>query len=360
MRTNDAQMLVLCTLADGPLHGYAINTAVERLTGERLGRGSLSGALARLLDKELVERVAADGRQRPVRLTAAGRAMVEREVQSVTRVAGRMFEAVVPDRIGYLDRLAATDVARSYKQVMLDALAVRPGQRLLDLGCGPGTDLGSLAAAVTASGAVLGVDSDPEMVAKARARTAELPQVEIRLADAQELPYESGSVDGARTDRVLQHVADPARVLAEARRVLRPGGLLVMGEPDWDSLAVDHRDLASARGYTRHLTDRIVRNGVIGRQLARLAVEAGFAVPAVVPVTSVFRDVRAADRILGLQRNTERAVAAGYLAAPAAREWLAGLSAEPFLAAVTLYVTVAQVPVPSPVPSPAPVPAPQG
>ncbi|MFD8866803.1 methyltransferase domain-containing protein [Streptomyces sp. NPDC059590] len=343
MRTNDAQMLVLCALADGPLHGYAINAAIEKLSGERLGPGSLYGALARLESKALIEPLEGEGRQRPMRLTAEGHEVLEREVRSMAEVAGRMFEAAVPDRIGYLDRLAGTDQARSYKQVMLDALAVRPGHTALDLGCGPGTDLAVLAEAVTPSGTVIGIDADPEMAARARERTADLPVVDVRIADAQALPLADASVDRARTDRTLQHVADPAQVLAEARRVLRPGGRLVMGEPDWDSLAIDHPDPEISRAYTRHITERIVRNGVIGRQLPRLATEAGFAVPAVVPVTSVFRDTRSADRILGFQRNAERAAAAGYLSEEAARRFLDHLAEGPFFAAVTLYVVVAEV-----------------
>lgn len=115
-----------------------------------------------------------------------------------------------------------------------------------------------------------------------------------------------------------------------------------MGEPDWDSLTIDYPDLEVSRAYTRQPTDKIVRNGVIGRQLARLALDAGFAVPAVVPVTSVFRDVQAADQVLGLQRNTERAVSAGYLSAPASKKWLDHLAAGPFFAAVTHYVVVVE------------------
>ncbi|MER6144776.1 methyltransferase domain-containing protein [Streptomyces sparsogenes] len=346
MRTHDAQMLVLSALADGPLHGYAINAAVEKLSGERLGPGSLYGALARLEAKELVEPLPGEGRQRPVRLTDKGRAALERELRALAEVTERMFEAAVPDRIGYLDRLAGTAAARSYKQVMRDALEARPGHTALDLGCGPGTDLAALAEAVTPSGTVIGVDTDPEAVDRARERTADLPAVDVRLADAHALPLADASVDRARTDRVLQHVADPARVLAEARRVLRPGGRLVMGEPDWDSLAIDHPEPELSRAYTRHIADRIVRNGVIGRQLPRLAAGAGFTVPSVLPVTSVFRDVRAADRILGFQRNAERAATAGYFSQEAARRFLDHLATGPFLAAVTLYVVVAEVPGP--------------
>jgi DNA-binding PadR family transcriptional regulator len=87
MQANDAQTLVLCVLAEGPLHGYAINTAIEELTGERLGPGSLYGALTRLEAKGLVESLADTGRQRPVRLTRSGREVLERELRAMAHVA---------------------------------------------------------------------------------------------------------------------------------------------------------------------------------------------------------------------------------------------------------------------------------
>jgi DNA-binding PadR family transcriptional regulator len=87
MQVNDSQTLVLCVLANGPLHGYAINAAIEELTGDRLGAGSLYGALARLEAKGLVESLEEQGRQRPVRLTAEGRAELERELRAMAKVA---------------------------------------------------------------------------------------------------------------------------------------------------------------------------------------------------------------------------------------------------------------------------------
>lgn len=344
MRANDAQTLVLSALADGPLHGYAINTVVEKMSGHRLGPGSLYGALARLEAKGLVEPVEGEGRRHPVRLTAKGRTALERTVRSMARVTDHVFETTVPDRIGYQDRLAATDTARTCKQIMRDALEVRPGDRVLDLGCGPGTDLASLAAEVAPTGSVIGLDSSEEMVGQARRRTADSPAVEVRLGDVHALPLGDADVDRARTDRLLQHAADPAGALREIRRVLRPGGRLVMAEPDWDSLAIDHPDVETSRAYTRYVADSAVRNGVIGRQAARLAQEAGFTVPTIVPVTSVFRDVRSADHVLGLHRTTERAVSADRIPARAARRWLAGLAEGPFFASVTLYVVVAEAP----------------
>ncbi|VVJ24899.1 Transcriptional regulator [Amycolatopsis camponoti] len=84
---NDAQILVLYALTDGPLHGYAINTAIDELTGERLGPGSLYGALARLEAKGLIEALGGEGRQRPMRITEQGRAVLESELRAMARVA---------------------------------------------------------------------------------------------------------------------------------------------------------------------------------------------------------------------------------------------------------------------------------
>ncbi|MFD7621020.1 methyltransferase domain-containing protein [Streptomyces sp. NPDC059802] len=252
------------------------------------------------------------------------------------------FETVTPDAFAYLDRVAATDLGRSYKRHVLDELGIRPGETVLDLGCGPGTDLGALAEAVTATGAVIGIDYDRAAVDAARGRAAERSNVTVRLGDLHDLPLPDHTADRARTDRVLQHVADPVRALREARRVLRPGGRLVMAEPDWGTLTVDHPDSGLTRAYTQYVTDEAVRNARIGSQLARLATDAGFTVPMVVPVSPVFRDVRAADGILGLERTARRAVGAGYFTEEAARRWLDHLTDGPFLAVVTFYIVVAE------------------
>lgn len=91
MHSNDAQMLVLTVLADGPQHGYAINTAIQALTGTRLGPGSLYGALARLEARKLIEPVGEPSgtgdRQRTVRITAAGRDSLRAELEQLARIS---------------------------------------------------------------------------------------------------------------------------------------------------------------------------------------------------------------------------------------------------------------------------------
>ena len=244
-----------------------------------------------------------------------------------------------PDQIEYLDSAAA--VGRDYKQRFLDALDLSAGQVVLDTGCGPGTDLARLADAVTEEGSVIGVDHDSVMLDRARHRLADYANVDLRAGDAHALPLPDACVDRARADRVLQHLESPVRALAEFRRVLRPGGLLGLAEPDWDTLAIDSVDMETSRAFTRHTVANF-RNPTMGRHLARLAVAAGFSLATVDVLPMVFRDVETAEQILGLRRNAARAVQAGYMTRPAAERWLDGLASGPFLAYFTLVIVVAR------------------
>jgi DNA-binding PadR family transcriptional regulator len=91
MHSNDAQMLVLTVLAEGPLHGYAANAAIEELTGHRLGPGSLYGALSRLEARGLIEPAddpaGAGERHRTMHITDAGRQTLRVELQQMARVS---------------------------------------------------------------------------------------------------------------------------------------------------------------------------------------------------------------------------------------------------------------------------------
>jgi DNA-binding PadR family transcriptional regulator len=71
-RFAEPSLLILVSLGDGPKHGYAIMTDVERISGAPLGPGTLYGALARLEARGLIEALPADARRRPYRITASG------------------------------------------------------------------------------------------------------------------------------------------------------------------------------------------------------------------------------------------------------------------------------------------------
>ncbi|MEU2110175.1 methyltransferase domain-containing protein [Streptomyces sp. NPDC019507] len=245
-----------------------------------------------------------------------------------------------PDQAAYMLRAAADGAGRAYKQQLLDLLDVRPGHTVLDVGCGPGTDLPSLAERVGDGGTVIGVDRDPAMLDRARQRTAHLPVVDVREGDAHALPVEPGTADRARIDRVLMHVADPEDVLAQLRTATRHGALIGLAEPDWDTLVVDAEDLDTSRAFTRYTASEVVRNATIGRSLARHASRAGFAVEAVLATTPVFRDFADADHMLGLGRNMQRAIEEGRIDAARGRQWFTSLSEGPFFASFTLVSVV--------------------
>ncbi|MDP4006088.1 bifunctional 2-polyprenyl-6-hydroxyphenol methylase/3-demethylubiquinol 3-O-methyltransferase UbiG [Methylobacterium sp. NEAU K] len=106
-----------------------------------------------------------------------------------------------------------------------DTFAPLPGKRILDIGCGPGT----LAKRLAEDGAaVTGVDPGEAALAKARAA---MPGARFEIASGEALPFPDASFDGAVLLNALHHVPDPAAALAEAARILVPGGVLVVVEP---------------------------------------------------------------------------------------------------------------------------------
>ena len=252
----------------------------------------------------------------------------------------QLFEAEV-QASAYMLRLAETGVGKTYKTLALQHLALTSGDTVVDLGCGPGADLRRYAEAVGPSGQVVGVDYDDTAVTDARARTADLSQVQVRSADITALDLASGSVDAVHADRVLQHVADPAAAVTEAVRILKPGGRVVFAEPDWRTLVVDHPEPHLSDAFTRYVVDYQVRNPWIGIALPRLCRTAGLTEVTIIPVTTVFETLAAADRILGFDRVSQRAVDHGLLSTADRKRWLDELASNWTSASVTLFMVAA-------------------
>ncbi|MGW5675902.1 class I SAM-dependent methyltransferase [Streptomyces sp. NPDC003860] len=115
---------------------------------------------------------------------------------------------------------------------------LRPGMRVLDVGCGPGTITADLAELVP-GGHVTGVDLASDVVEQARAHAAQrgVDNVRFAVADVNALEYDDGSFDVVHAHQVLQHLGDPVGALREMRRVCRPGGVVAVRDSDYAAFA---------------------------------------------------------------------------------------------------------------------------
>jgi ubiquinone/menaquinone biosynthesis C-methylase UbiE len=175
----------------------------------------------------------------------------------------------------FMDTSHAQQTAQSYKQTIMEQLALQAGATILDIGCGAGQDTQDLARAVGPRGRVVGIDKSETMLQEARARAeqTQLP-VEYVLADATELPFADASFDACQASRVLGHLSQPGLAVAEMVRVARPGAQVVAADGDFDLAIVDIPDRALARKVMHAACDQM-EQGWIGRQMPRLFQQAG-------------------------------------------------------------------------------------
>ena len=127
------------------------------------------------------------------------------------------------------------------------ALELREGERVLELGAGPGVLAHALGVAVGPTGRVVGLDVNEGFVEMSRLRCAELPWVEFRQGRLEDgLPLPDGEFDAVTASAVLQYVAvkEMPGLLAEIQRVLRPGGRVVIHDTEWDSMVRYSRNRA--------------------------------------------------------------------------------------------------------------------
>jgi ArsR family transcriptional regulator len=154
----------------------------------------------------------------------AGAGQDARRLQSVLQRRREKSRAFFSSASGEWDRLRAQLFG---PHLHLTALLSLIDDRLTvgDLGCGTGQMSEALAPHVAR---VLAIDGSADMLRAARARLQGCPNVEIREGALEALPIEDGGLDAAIVSLVLHHQPEPARVIAEAARVLRPGGRLLV------------------------------------------------------------------------------------------------------------------------------------
>jgi arsenite methyltransferase len=146
------------------------------------------------------------------------------------------------DLLPRLEALYRTSDVQRRRRLVRDALAPAPGERILDVGCGPGFYCAELLERVGRSGAVVGVDGSPQMLAAATRRSEGHHNIAFYEADVASLPVEDASFDAALCVQVLEYVPDVSAALAEMHRALRGGGRLVVWDVDWSTVSIHSRD----------------------------------------------------------------------------------------------------------------------
>ncbi|MEU4427776.1 methyltransferase domain-containing protein [Actinoplanes sp. NPDC024001] len=235
---------------------------------------------------------------------------------------------------------------RRVRRVAFDELRPAPGQRLMDAGSGAGEVARLLAAETGPRGEVIALDHSASITAAA-IRRHDGSNVRYVTGDVAAIDLPADSVDGVWCERVLQHVDDADRAIAELARVTRPGGRICLVDTDWASLAFDGMPaglgevvMAHARG---HFTPRQFD---MGRTLRRRLVNAGLTALSATPVTCFFGDPASAAVVLPMVNP--RVPEESWGTPPGVRdEWLACVEAAgasgTFLAVLTIWVVAGTV-----------------
>jgi len=148
------------------------------------------------------------------------------------------------------DKAAAQNIERSYntpdiarqRLQTLKALALNPGEHVVDVGCGTGFLISEMAAMVGEEGRLTGIDFSQDMLDVAIERCKALPQVQLQQGSAVDLPLDDAIFDAATCTQTLLYVPDVDKSIAELARVLKIGGRLAVVETDWNAAIVNSSD----------------------------------------------------------------------------------------------------------------------
>jgi ubiquinone/menaquinone biosynthesis C-methylase UbiE len=174
-----------------------------------------------------------------------------------------------------VEEFNASAGATARRARIVEALALGPGDRLLDVGSGPGHQAFEMSSIVGATGRIDGVDPAESAVEISRRRCAELGNVSFQLGEASNLPFDDATFDAVMSSQVFEYLDDVVGGLAQMSRVLKPGGRVLIHDTDWGAALWRSSDpdrmARIMRIFEGHLTDPNLPQS-LGRKLA----DAGF------------------------------------------------------------------------------------
>ncbi len=258
-----------------------------------------------------------------------GLILPESSVEDAARMAAFLEESATrPDQV-------------QVNLALRDVLAPRPGERVLEVGCGSGVLCRLVATGLLPGGEMVGVDVAPDMIAAARKLAGAQAGVRFEVSAGEALPSRDETFDAAFGARLLLHVKDPVSVVVEMARVVKPGGRVVLMDWDWETIVVTHPNRELTRRVLHWRCDHHSGDNWSGRRLLDHALDARLRDVTIVPVTTIARSETAA--LTGsLFRAAERARADDAITldeyAHWTRELQQQLSEGRFLAAITYFI----------------------
>jgi ubiquinone/menaquinone biosynthesis C-methylase UbiE len=188
------------------------------------------------------------------------------------------------------EQFAKDSVMRINKQRTLELVDLQEGQTVLDAACGIGLDVIQMAVRVGQTGHVFGVDISQEMIAKAKSNATHLAlPLTFLTGNMYQLEFQEHFFDRCRVDKTFQHLSDPKAALSELIRVTKPGGKIIIADPDHDSLMIDTPFSDVNHRFIRFRSDHMPQGG-IAHQLYGYCKELGLIDVYAEPLTYVYTD----------------------------------------------------------------------
>ena len=247
-----------------------------------------------------------------------------------------------------LDSQHNIDFILLYKQRVRMLLDIHPGQQILEVGAGTGQDTQEVAKVVGPSGQVVGLDFSQMMVdvAQQRSQVMNLP-VRFVQGDVHHLSFADNTFDRCYADKTFQHLPDPRQALLEMTRVAKPGGLILIVDPDHETNVLDTPYPDVTRHFFRFRNNGMRQPG-IAHQLYGLFKEYGLKDVSVEPLTWVATDYETIRPVAHYIEGMHAAQQFGVVSAEEAERWIAyvedAICNDRFFRVMTYFITTGYKP----------------